>query len=260
MRRETRDEWWTKLRPPSTRLAIERHKTSFWTSSLSGSKLRQSFHQSSPKSRRTEFVIGLPLASLSRRDISQIEKEIFSILWSIWIACWDAESCSFDMDEKFHASVQWFHRHVEHPFERKASKIRCPRFDSKDSSGGEKNKLMIGSQLTEKQDELQKSQGKDEKLKWNVSMRIKLVSQHKSSCRCSTKVMKKQSLLFPNAIDAYFSVNPDALAATIKQFNLKAINNGQRKIHLHSVSRSSKNLFIELIAIGLFNQMNVSSV
>lgn len=37
--------------------------------------------------------------------------------------------------------------------------------------------------------------------------------------------MKKQLLLFHNAIAAYFSGNHEALSATMKQFNLKVINN-----------------------------------
>lgn len=38
--------------------------------------------------------------------------------------------------------------------------------------------------------------------------------------------MKKQLLLFHNAIAAYFSGNHEALAATMKQFNLKMTSNG----------------------------------
>jgi hypothetical protein len=38
--------------------------------------------------------------------------------------------------------------------------------------------------------------------------------------------MKKQLLLFHNAIAAYFSGNQEALDATMKQFNLKIIQNG----------------------------------
>jgi hypothetical protein len=38
--------------------------------------------------------------------------------------------------------------------------------------------------------------------------------------------MKKQLLLFHNAIAAYFSGNKEALDATMKQFNLKLISNG----------------------------------
>ena len=42
-----------------------------------------------------------------------------------------------------------------------------------------------------------------------------------------TKVMKKQLLLFHNAIAAYFSGNQQALDATMKQFNLKVLSNGE---------------------------------
>jgi hypothetical protein len=38
--------------------------------------------------------------------------------------------------------------------------------------------------------------------------------------------MKKQLLLFHNAIAAYFSGNQEALEATMKQFNIKASPNG----------------------------------
>jgi hypothetical protein len=38
--------------------------------------------------------------------------------------------------------------------------------------------------------------------------------------------MRKQLLLFHNAIAAYFSGNQEALDATIKQFNLKVVTNG----------------------------------
>lgn len=37
--------------------------------------------------------------------------------------------------------------------------------------------------------------------------------------------MKKQLLLFHNAIASYFSGNQEALDATMKQFNLKIITN-----------------------------------
>lgn len=41
--------------------------------------------------------------------------------------------------------------------------------------------------------------------------------------------MKKQLLLFHNAIAAYFSGNKEALDATMKQFNLKVVSNGDHQ-------------------------------
>jgi hypothetical protein len=44
--------------------------------------------------------------------------------------------------------------------------------------------------------------------------------------------MKSQLLLFHNAISAYFSGNKAGLDATIKQFNLTNISNGDKKSFL----------------------------
>ena len=49
--------------------------------------------------------------------------------------------------------------------------------------------------------------------------------------------MKKQLLLFHNAIAAYFSGNQEALDATMKQFNLK--------VNLNGDGNQEKNSFLE---------------
>ena len=41
--------------------------------------------------------------------------------------------------------------------------------------------------------------------------------------------MKNQLLLFHNAISAYFSGNKEALHATIKQFNIKMLPDGDKE-------------------------------
>ncbi|CAF0731009.1 unnamed protein product [Rotaria sordida] len=79
--------------------------------------------------------------------------------------------------------------------------------------------LSPGSQMNEKQDEFQKYKDKYEQLKCDVSIKLKFLDENQ------TKVMKKQLLLFHNAIAAYFSGNKEALDATMKQFNLKVNSN-----------------------------------
>ncbi|CAF3235418.1 unnamed protein product [Rotaria socialis] len=80
--------------------------------------------------------------------------------------------------------------------------------------------LSQGSHMNEKQDAFQKYKEKYEHLKSDVSIKLKFLDENQ------TKVMKKQLLLFHNAIAAYFSGNKEALDATMKQFNLKLISNG----------------------------------
>ncbi|CAF1021864.1 unnamed protein product [Adineta steineri] len=80
--------------------------------------------------------------------------------------------------------------------------------------------LSPGSQLNEKQREFEKYKERYEKLKCDVSIKLKFLDENQ------TKVMKKELLLFHNAIAAYFSGNQAALEATMKQFNLKIVTNG----------------------------------
>lgn len=96
--------------------------------------------------------------------------------------------------------------------------------------------------MNEKQDELQKYKDKYEQLKSDVIIKLKLLDENQvcsnERFRClfskfkmfffsvQTKVMKKQLLLFHNAIAAYFSGNKEGLDATMKQFNLKITTNG----------------------------------
>jgi len=86
--------------------------------------------------------------------------------------------------------------------------------------------LPAGSQLNDKQYELQKYKEKYEQLKSDVSIKLKFLDENQ------IKVMKNQLLLFHNAISAYFSGNKQALDATIKQFNLKIISNGDKNSFL----------------------------
>ena len=101
--------------------------------------------------------------------------------------------------------------------------------------------LSIGSQLSAIQREFEKLKEKYENFKCDVSIKLKFLDENQVSCRTSswelvtalfsmsclqTKVMKKQLLLFHNAIAAYFSGNQQALDATMKQFNLKLTSNG----------------------------------
>ena len=108
-----------------------------------------------------------------------------------------------------------------------------------DACRTEMEMLPIGSQLTEKQREFEKCKEKYEKLKCDVSIKMKFLDENQvedasertldeSLCffPLKTKVMKKQLLLFHNAIAAYFSGNHQALDATMKQFNIKVMNNG----------------------------------
>ncbi|UJR13518.1 hypothetical protein I4U23_000532 [Adineta vaga] len=81
--------------------------------------------------------------------------------------------------------------------------------------------LPLGSQLNEKQREFEKYKERYEKLKCDVGIKLQFLEENQ------TKVMKKQLLLFHNAIAAYFSGNQQALDATMKQFNLKVLTNGE---------------------------------
>ncbi|CAF1176423.1 unnamed protein product [Adineta ricciae] len=81
--------------------------------------------------------------------------------------------------------------------------------------------LPPGSQLNEKQREFEKYKERYEKLKCDIGVKMQFLEENQ------TKVMKKQLLLFHNAIAAYFSGNQQALDATMKQFNLKVLSNGE---------------------------------
>ncbi|UJR33763.1 hypothetical protein I4U23_021190 [Adineta vaga] len=71
----------------------------------------------------------------------------------------------------------------------------------------------------EKEYELEKYKEKYEQLKSDISIKIQLLDDNQ------TKVMKRQLVLFHNAIAAYFSGNKDALDSTMKQFHLKISSN-----------------------------------
>lgn len=96
--------------------------------------------------------------------------------------------------------------------------------------------LPPGAQLHEKQQEFEKCKEKYEKWKCDVSIKMKFLDENQVRRNIysndpmisylQTKVMKKQLLLFHNAIAAYFSGNQEALEATMKQFNLKTLPNG----------------------------------
>lgn len=74
-----------------------------------------------------------------------------------------------------------------------------------------------GSHMIELQKDFEKHKDKYEKLKCDVAIKMKFLDENQ------IKVMKKQLLLFHNAISAYFSGNNEALVSTMKQFNLKII-------------------------------------
>lgn len=99
--------------------------------------------------------------------------------------------------------------------------------------------LPPGSQLNEKQREFEKYKERYEKLKCDVGVKMQFLEENQVGqvilpqidfvhvIIVQTKVMKKQLLLFHNAIAAYFSGNQQALDATMKQFNLKVVSNGE---------------------------------
>lgn len=91
------------------------------------------------------------------------------------------------------------------------------------------------SKLTDKQQELEQYKDKYEKLKCDVGIKMKFLDENQ------TKVMRKQLLLFHNAIAAYFSGNQQALDATLKQFNLKNISIEQANQEKKSFLEQSHN-------------------
>ncbi|XP_064481341.1 arfaptin-2-like isoform X2 [Ornithodoros turicata] len=76
-----------------------------------------------------------------------------------------------------------------------------------------------GNAMSSKLDEAQRNfslhKEKYEKLKADVTIKIKFLEENK------VKVMHKQLLLFHNAVAAYFSGNQASLEATLRQFNIK---------------------------------------
>ncbi|CAF1468278.1 unnamed protein product, partial [Didymodactylos carnosus] len=71
------------------------------------------------------------------------------------------------------------------------------------------------NELSKTQSDYQLQKERYEKLKSDVSIKIKFLEENR------TKVMRKQLLLFHNAIASYFSGNQEALESTLLQFNLK---------------------------------------
>lgn len=71
------------------------------------------------------------------------------------------------------------------------------------------------AKLHESQLKYDKQKQKFDKLRQDVSVKLKFLDENK------VKVMHKQLLLFHNAIAAYFSGNQKALEATLKQFNIR---------------------------------------
>lgn len=92
--------------------------------------------------------------------------------------------------------------------------------------------------IEEAQQNFQQHKEHFEKLKSDVTIKIKFLDENRVRFICfisisanmtflnvsfffQIKVMHKQLLLFHNAISAYFSGNQQALEATLKQFNIK---------------------------------------